>query len=313
MDPRLTAFVALGRLQARRDDTMSIIERRASAARTSHRFGWLAMPHGDRRVSHVDVTVPVDGGRIRVRVHTPPVTGPSPLHVFIHGGGWCAGTVEERDPRCRQIAAGAGCVVASVDYRLAPECQYPTAPEDCWAALLWLVEHADRLGIDPTRISVGGESAGANLAAVLTLMTRDRSGPDLCWQWLDVPAVDLTCSLPGHTEVPDGYLLDTESIDDYVGCYVPDPGRRTEPYCSPLFADDHHGLPPAWIMSAGLDHLCTDADAYAAALRGADVPVTETRLDEQIHMSFALTRLLPESREYEATAISALADAFSRR
>src|SRR5690606_13205548 len=136
-------------------------------------------------------------------------------------------------------------------YRMAPENTYPTPGEDCYAALTWLVEHASDLAVDPSRVAVGGESAGANLAAVLCLMARDRGGPAICHQWLDVPAVDLTLSQPSIRTVPDGHLLDRSSIDRYLACYLADPSQATEPYASPLLAADHAGLPPAWIMSCG--------------------------------------------------------------
>lgn len=270
------------------------------------------MHRGPEPAETVDRLVPVDGGQVTVRLYRPAGAGPHPLHVFLHGGGWCVGTLDERDPRCRAISAGARCVVASVDYRLAPENRFPTAPEDCYAALCWLVEHAVDLGVDPERVAVGGESAGANLAAVLGLMARDRHGPRLCHQWLDVPATDLTLAQSGHREVPDGYLLDAAAIDDYLVHYLADPAEATDPYCSPLLAPDHSGLPPAWIMTAEFDKLRGDGEAYARALAAAGVAARQVRLDGQIHASFAFTRLLASSRAYEAEAIAALAEAFDR-
>lgn len=256
--------------------------------------------------------VAVEGGQIRVRLYRPVGPGPHPLHVFLHGGGWCLGTLDERDPRCRAISAGADCVVASVDYRLAPECQYPTAVEDCYAALGDLIDHAEELGIDPSRVAIGGESAGANLAAAVCLMARDRGGPTLCHQWLDVPATDCTLSQAGHREVPDGYLLDGATIDEFLDAYLPDPASRTDPYCSPLLATSHAGLPPAWIMTAEYDRLRCDGEAYANVLRRDGVGATHVRLTGHIHASFAFTRLLPSARAYERDAIAALRRAFAR-
>jgi acetyl esterase len=232
--------------------------------------------------------------------------------VFVHGGGWCAGTVDERDSRCRAVVAGAGCAVASIDYRLAPENAYPVPGEDCYAALTWLVEHADVLGFDTSRIAVGGESAGANLAAVLCLMSRDRGGPEICHQWLDVPALDLTLSQPSLQSVPDGNLLDRSSIDRFLDCYLTDPGQAREPYASPLLAPDHHGLPPAWIMGAEYDKLRDDSVAYAEALSSAGVAVEHRILAGHVHPSFAFTRLIPSAAAYERDAIAALARAFRR-
>ena len=311
LEPRVRRIVQLMNLLDRGGDAPMADRRRASAA-FAKRLGFLVMPKGPAAASQVDHSVPVDGGKIRVRIHTPHGAGPFPLYVFLHGGGWCVGSLDERDPRCRQISARAGCVVASVDYRLAPENAYPTPGEDCYAALLWLVEHAPELGIDPARIAIGGESAGGNLAAVATLMSRDRGGPAICHQWLDVPATDLTLAQPSVHSVPDGNLLDRSSIDRYLAAYLEDPAQATDPYASPLLDPDLSGLPSAWIMSAQFDKLRDDGKAYADALSAAGVEVTYRRLDGHVHPSFAFTRLLPSAKAYEADAIAALRAAFAR-
>ncbi len=261
--------------------------------------------------SERDLMVPVDGGAIVVRLYVPEgaSAGPLPLHVFLHGGGWCVGSLYERDPRCRHIAEGAQCIVASVDYRLAPENAFPTAAEDCYAALCWLVDHADELGIDGTKVAVSGESAGANLAAVTCLIARDRSGPTICHQWLDVPATDATMTQPSITEVPDGHLLDLDALHLFRAAYLPTEDLYTHPYASPLFAESHEGLPPAWIMSAEFDKLRSDGEVYAAALEAAGVPVEFQVLPGHVHPSFAFTRLLPSAKAYERAAIAALARA----
>ena len=174
-----------------------------------------------------------------------------------------------------------------------------------------MTAHAADLGVDPTRVAIGGESAGANLAAVVCLMSRDRSGPTLVHQWLDVPTTDATNAQAGFTEVPDGYLLDTDLIDDFYDHYLPDRSLRTHPYVSPLLADDLSGLPPAWIMGAEFDHLRGDAAAYAAALRAAGVEVHHEQLPGHTHSSPDLTRLLKSSLAYERRATAALAAAFA--
>src|SRR3546814_15244001 len=125
--------------------------------------------------------VPVHGGAIRVRLYEPASPGPKPLHVFLHGGGWCVGDIDSRDPRCRTVAAGAGCIVASVDYRMAPENAFPVPLEDCYAALAWLVRSADALGIDASRVSIGGESAGSNLDKSVALLARPRARQSIVW------------------------------------------------------------------------------------------------------------------------------------
>lgn len=310
LDPRVAKIVDLySKLDRAREDG-TLRDRRFASAVLSRRGRGVVMPSGPTAASERDVLVPVDGGQIVVRIYAPHAAGPTPLHVFLHGGGWCVGTLEERDPRCREISAGATCTVASVDYRMAPENAYPTPPEDCYAALCWLVDHAEELGIDADRVSIGGESAGANLAAAVCLMARDRGGPAIRHQWLDVPAVDLTLSQPSIHEVPDGHLLDLAAIHEYLDAYLMgDRSKATEPYASPLHAEDLSGLPPAWIMSAEYDKLRDDGVAYAAALEAAGVPVEMQILAGHVHPSFAFTRLLPSSKAYERQAIAALATA----
>ncbi len=309
LDPRVAKIVKLMNALDRRPDDTTMAERRTSAAAIARKGGFLVMAKGTQAAEERDITIPVDGGRIVVRLYVPHAGRRAPLHVFLHGGGWCLGTLDERDPRCRAIASGANCVVASVDYRLAPENAYPTAPEDCYAALTWLVDHADELNIDPDRVGISGESAGANLAAAVCLMARDRSGPVIRHQWLDVPAVDLTMSQPSIRSVPDGHLLDLDTILEFRECYLGDLDRMTEPYASPLLADDLSGLPPAWIMSCEFDKLRDDGIAYAAALKEAGVPVQSHVLAGHVHPSFAFTRLLPSAKAYERRAIAALAHA----
>ncbi|WP_421120167.1 alpha/beta hydrolase [Aquihabitans daechungensis] len=309
MEPRVAKIVKLMNALDRRPDGATMAQRRAAGAALARRGASLVMPKGPEPAEQRDVTVPVDGGSIVVRLYVPHGGRPAPLHVFLHGGGWCVGTLDERDGRCRAISSGANCLVASVDYRLAPENAYPTPPEDCYAALLWLVEHADELNLDPQRISVGGESAGANLAAVVCLMARDRSGPTIRHQWLDVPAVDLTMSQPSIQSVPDGHLLDMDTILEFRRCYLGDLDLMTEPYASPLLAADLSGLPPAWIMSCELDKLRDDGVAYARALKQAGVPVESQVLTGHVHPSFAFTRLIPSAKAYEREAIAALAHA----
>lgn len=307
LHPRLRPIVAMAN---RRDDEGVLMPtRRLAGTLEARRMGRVAMLRGpDVEIS--ERLVPVAGGSIRVRLYRPragSVAGDRrpALHVFIHGGGWCVGDLDQRDPRCRTIAGEAGCVVASVDYRLAPENAFPTAPEDCYAALVALVEDAEELGIDPEVVSVSGESAGANLAAVVCLMARDRNGPRICFQWLDVPATDLTMSQPSVERLGHGYVLTRAAMDAYVADYLAgaDP---THPLASPLHVEDLSGLPPALVMTCELDPLRDDGIAYAAALREAGVEVEHRDLDGLFHAAFAFTRILPEARAYEVEATGLL-------
>lgn len=305
LDPRVRLLLRFSGLRPN-ELTEPPSVRRFRAAAISMRGARHVMRSTPDPARTLDWLVPVEGGRIRVRILVPPGPGPHPLYVFIHGGGWVNGTVEEREPRCRAVCAKARCVVASIEYRLAPENQFPTAPEDCWAALCHLVERADELGVDPDRIAVGGESAGGNLAAALCLMSRDRNGPPIVHQWLDVPALDCTKVQEGHRNVPDGYLLDAALIDDFLDLYFANDEDRVHPYASPLLATDLSGLPPAWIMTAEYDKLRGDGLAYAERLAEAGVAVHHERLAGHVHPSFAFTRIVPSAAAYEDRAIAAL-------
>lgn len=291
----------------RRDDTAPWSRRRQESAGVARHLRGLVMPSGPKMSSEHHVSVAVDGGHIMVRVYRPRA-GRLPVHIFLHGGGWCTGGLDERDPRCRTIAAGADCVVVSVEYRLAPENAFPTPPEDCYRVLEWVASGAEELGVDASRISVGGESAGANLAAVLCLMARDRGGPRIVHQWLDVPATDLTMTQPSVRSTPSGYLLDYDDMVEFRDCYLRSEADQTTPYASPLHAPDLGGLPPAWILTCGADPLRDDGTAYAALLRGAGVPVVEERLDGHVHPSFAFTRIA-SAAAYEQRAVAALKSA----
>lgn len=303
VDPRLKPVLAVA--ARARDDELTMPARRLASTIQARQLGRLVMRPGPRVPSR-EVMVPVEGGSIRVRLYEPAgVARPAPLHVFLHGGGWCVGDLDQRDPRCRTIADGAGCVVASVDYRMAPENAFPVPRDDCYAALRWLVDHAGELGVDPTRVSVGGESAGANLAALLCLLARDRHGPVLCFQWLDVPATDLTMTQPSVERLGTGYGLTKVDMDRYVAEYLA--GHDPEdPGASPLFADDLAGLPPALIATMEYDPLRDDGLAYAARLREAGVEVLHRDLPGMVHASFAFTRLLPLAAQYEQEAVAAL-------
>lgn len=197
-------------------------------------------------------------------------------------------------------------MVAAVDYRLAPENHYPTAPEDCYAALCWLVEHAGHLGIEPGAVSVGGESAGANLATVVCLMTRDRGGPALVFQLLEVPTTDLTLSQPSVSELATGYGLTRQGMEAYAANYLEDPAQATEPYASPLFAPDLQGLPAAWVLTCEFDPLRSEGEAYAQRLADAGVPTEHRALAGHTHGSFGWTRVTASARQYQRDAAAAL-------
>jgi acetyl esterase len=274
--------------------------------------GFLALGEAGHDVaSIVNHAVPVDGGEILLRVYTPAGSPPFPAHLYIHGGGFFMGAAEHFDANCQNIAADSGCVVASVDYRLAPEHKFPVAADDCYAALRWLVDHAAELGVDPARISLGGGSAGGNLAAVVALMARDRGGPPLVFQVLEIPVTDLTMSYPSVVENGTGFMLTAEGMRQYVHFYLRDPADAKHPYASPIFAEDLRGLPSALVMTAECDPLRDEGEAYGERLRDAGVTVTIRRWAGQIHGSQSFAKVLPdEAREYHQMVISALRSAY---
>ena len=266
-------------------------------------------------VDIVEVTLPVDGGTIALKVYRPHgVTGLLPAHLYIHGGGWVAGDISDQfiDITCAERAAGAQCVTVAVNYRKAPEHPFPTGLNDCDAALRWMVDEASTLGIDPERIAVGGGSAGGNLAAALCLKTRDENGPSILFQLLEVPALDLTLSLPSHTdpELGTGYALHTVDTVRMIDWYLQGQDR-SDPFVSPLLASDLSGLPPAHLMAAEYDILRDDAAAYAARLNEAGVAATATLQPGHVHGSSAFTKVMPSARAWRDEAIQALADAFA--
>ena len=275
-------------------DDLSVAELREIAhASMAQSFGLLGDP-GPDPASTVDQQVPVEGGEITVRVYTPPGDGPFPVHVYFHGGGFWLGDLDMADGHCRSLSVGARCVVASVDYRLAPEHRWPTAPEDCYAATAWVVDHATELNVDPGRLSVGGGSAGGNLAAVVSLMARDRGGPTISLQVLDIPVTDLTMSQASVTENAEGYLLTKRSMEQYTDFYLGPDGDPKHPYASPLLADDLSGLPPAVVITAEFDPLRDEGEAYADRLEAAGVRVVRRRFEGHFHGSLSMAKLVPE-------------------
>lgn len=228
-----------------------------------------------------DRAVPGPGGSIPVRIYTPPSGEPLPFYLDIHGGGWWMGNGYLMHDRMRVLASAVPAIVVSVDYRLAPEHPYPAALEDCEAVLRWIATEGGALGGDPSRIAIGGASAGGNLAAALVLKMRDEGGPAIASQYLAVPATDLsgTREWRSYEEANEGYVLTVASIEQMIDAYVPDPRLRMEPYVSPLLEGRLHGLPPTLVVTALFDPLRDQGEAYARRLEAAGVPVTLHRED----------------------------------
>jgi acetyl esterase len=262
-----------------------------------------------------NMTVPGPGGPIPIRLYRPssvsPSGGPPPLLVWFHGGGWVIGDLDSADSTARELCAGAGVVVASVDYPLAPEHPYPAGPEAVVAATRWLAEHASDLQADGTRVAVGGDSAGGNLAALTAIALRDQGGPDLAFQLLVYPATDLLMSYPSVRENGEGYLLTATAIEWFVGHYLSNEADAKDPAVSPMYADDLSGLPPTLVITAEYDPLRDEGEAYAKRLEESGSDVTVSRYDGQIHAFFGMTAILDGARQAVAEATAALKVALS--
>ncbi len=270
-------------------------------------FGGLGSSPPDTVVTE-DATLPGPVGPIPVRIYRPSGDGPLPLVVYFHGGGWVIGSIATHDPLCQQLAAGVPAIVVSVEYRLAPESRFPAAVEDSLAAVDWVAGKASELGGDPGRIAVAGDSAGGNLAAVVSIKARDLGSPTLAFQLLIYPATDLTRALPSHTENGEGYLLTAQSTRWFTAHYLGD-ADPTDPDASPLFVEDLAGLPPAFIMTAEFDPLRDEGEAYARRLREAGVNAEVKRYEGMIHGFMQMDLVIPAALDALQDAVIALRSA----
>ena len=236
------------------------------------------------------------GGELMIRLYTPTGVEPGalPIHVYLHGGGFVIGTLDTHDSIARRMANRAGCLVASVDYRLAPEHRYPAAVEDTMAALAWATANGDAFGGDPSRIAVGGDSAGGNLAAVAAQKLRDAGGPALACQVLIYPLTDHAmgdfASRRDHSDTfPIREPVMTWFHEHYFGHTDP----VSEQDASPLHCEDFAGLPPAYVLTAGLDPLLDEGKAYADKLTAAGVDVVYKCYETTIHGFLQMGKVIP--------------------
>jgi len=252
----------------------------------------------------------VDADGVSARLYRPSA-GTLPLLVYFHGGGWVVGSVAISDPWCRMLANHSGCAILSVDYRLAPEHRYPAAADDAYRVTAWAASHARELGVDATRIAVGGSSAGGNLAAVASLVARERRGPALRAQLLHVPVTDHDFDTGSYRRYGTGHGLTLAGMHWFWGHYCPDVTRRNEPYASPLRARDLSGLPPAIVVTAECDPLVDEGRAYADRLRSAKVPVSYIEYPGMIHGFMGWASALPTARRAFDEIGAALREALS--
>ncbi len=258
-------------------------------------------------VAHVENrTIPGPAGEIPVRVYRPDGSPPFPTLVYFHGSGFVIADLDTHDPICRSLTNSSGCALVSVDYRLAPEHPYPAAPEDCYAATQWVAEHGSEIGADGSRIAVGGDSAGGNLAAVVALMARERGGPPIEAQILIYPVTDHNFTTPSYRDNAEGYGLGAGTMRWFWGHYLANEADGAEPYASPLRASDLSGLPPAHVVTAEYDPLRDEGEAYAERLKQAGVRTTSVRYNGVVHGFFGAMNQIPDAREAIATTAAAL-------
>ncbi len=245
-----------------------------------------------------DLLIPSPGGDVPVRLYASGHDGVRPALIYFHGGGFVFGNLDTHDAVCRALAKESGAVVISVDYRLSPEHKFPAALEDSHAVTRWAAANAERLGIDPRCIAVGGDSAGGNLATVIAMRCRDAGGPALAGQLLIYPVTDLSSfETASHHELGEGYFLTRAGMEWFTGHYLASADQARLPEVSPLLAPNLSGLPPALVITAEFDPLRDEGEAYARRLQQAGVQVSVSRYPGMIHGFISMRGVLAGGRQ----------------
>lgn len=252
-----------------------------------------------------------DGG-IRLRIYRPEAKPPCPVLLYFHGGGWAIGDLESHDHVCRSLASRSGAIVVSVDYRLSPETRFPGAIDDVLAALRWAEGRAAEFGGDPKRLGVGGDSAGAALAAGLTIRVRDQGGPPLAFQLLIYPVTDRNFETASYLEFASGYGLTRNNMQWFWESYLSRDADAAHPWAAPLRAPDLRGLPPAFVLTANFDPLRDEGEAYAKRLHDAGVPVRCVRYAEMNHGFIRMGAVYPDADRALTDSARAMREALSR-
>jgi acetyl esterase len=291
VDPQVATLLAeAAKIDPRPIEALSVAEARARGGSVNVPPPLTPEPVADVRDLVIDTLPPIPARLYRPRA------GRLPLLVYLHGGGWVVGSVTIADPFCRALANASGCALLSVEYRLAPEDRYPAAVNDAYSATLWSAQHATDLGIDATRLAVGGSSAGGNLAAAVALMARERGAPKIAFQLLHVPVLDHDFETRSYRANATSCGLTRSGMRWFWDHYVPDPTLRDEPYASPLRAKDLSGLPRAHIVTAECDPLRDEGDAYARRLREAGVATTYVEYPGMVHGFTSMAMTIPMGR-----------------
>jgi len=252
-----------------------------------------------------ELTIGGPGGELALRMYRPAGAGPLPVLLYFFGGGWVLGTIDTADGVSRRLANSSGALVAVVGYRLAPEHPFPCAVDDCYAALRWVAEHASEIGADPARLAAGGDSAGGNLAAAVTLRARE-GGPALAGQLLVYPNTDQLADDGSMRAATDPFLFNRHSVAWYRQHYLTSPQDAANPLASPLRASSLAGLPPALVITAEYDPLRDQGEAYARRLADEGVHVKLSRYSGMAHGFFTMAGSLDASRAAIAQAAASL-------
>lgn len=279
-----------------------------SEARASAIEGFKSMNFPKGEVSGIEnFEIPGSECEIRLRTYYPPGNKPFPAVLYFHGGGWVFDNLDTHDHVCRALCSGAECVVVSVDYRLAPENKFPAAVVDCYEATKWVSENSEAIKVDPLRIAVGGDSAGANLAAAVSLTARDIGEPRISFQLLVCPVADLSSfDRESCKRYADGYFLTLAQMKWFRELYVEKPDDVYDPRVSPLLARDLSGLPDSLIITAEFDLLRDEGEKYAQRLQNYGVPVQCLRYNGMIHDFFLLLGLVDRARDAMDEACNSL-------
>jgi acetyl esterase len=313
LDKEAEAYLALVKAANRPDYATMTPE----AARKLYKDSRGAVTPEPPEMSEVDnIAAPGPHGPIPLRYYRPAGVDKKevlPVLVYYHGGGWVLGDLDTHDVVCRILSTEARCAVIAVDYRMGPECKFPMAVDDAYAAAKWVADEAKPLRVDADRLAVGGDSAGGNLAAVVCLMARGLENvPKIAYQLLIYPATDMHMKTASHTKFAEGHLLTRASMDWFQQHYLNGPEDQDDWRASPLHAKSLQGLPPAYVLVAGHDPLRDEGEAYAMALKKAGVPVVFREFAGQIHGFVTLGKVMPQAGQALAEMGVALKLAFGQ-
>lgn len=291
LHPKLTEFLQQIQKASKKPFELMSIEEMRQATKNFSVF------QGDPEIIHDVFTknIVAHDHEYAVRIYRPFSETPLPVILYFHAGGFVKGDVVYSESFCRKLANGSGCIVVSVNYRLAPENPFPAAVDDAYHALQWVYHAAHEFGGDKERLAVVGESSGGNLAAAIALMSYTKQGPAIRLQVLIYPQLDYTHSCPSHHLFADGYFLTEQALYFYAKQYVPEGTDLKNPYLSPYWTKHHKHLPQAYIITAEYDPLRDEAEGYAKQLKKAGVKVIHHRYPGMIHGFISMSTLLEEA------------------